>query len=505
MEFLNISNLFSPTTIDLCFRHQGHGEIPGIKNKEDEWNTLGHRSRLINITTKELKLFAELYDDEGTLPFHARLPSIHSLELIKVLNKLNQYSKRLSDVESYNSTVMFDETYAQRDKIIIRDTGFYEIEKWILSGPHFYVGNPLYKTPRTICSEKAHYDIIDHTQIAANYLARTNYTLENKEILSNVTYSVPWLNKNNEVTSHTNYFRHVNREMIGPSSERTLISCIIPKEISHINTCLSTAFKNIDDLLNYHSMCLSIVVDYRVKSTGMGHANTSLINQLPTLDTKNLKLKKALHLRSLMLNCLTNNYKELWEIAWQKDYSKDTWTTKNLIDNSLFRNLRAEWNSHCAYRKDFERRQALLEIDVLVAMELGMTLQELLTIYRVQFPVMQQYERETYYDQSGRIVFTPSKGLVGVGLSRNAGPRDPSVIIEYSDGKKESKPLGWTEAQKLPDGTKIHRTILDDTQPGGPVERVITYTSPWYLPNREEDYKQAWDVFTARFKAQEGV
>ena len=505
MEFLNISNLFSPTTIDLCFRHQGHGEIPGIKNKEDEWNTLGHRSRLINITTKELKLFAELYDDEGTLPFHARLPSIHSLELIKVLNKLNQYSKRLSDVESYNSTVMFDETYAQRDKIIIRDTGFYEIEKWILSGPHFYVGNPLYKTPRTICSEKAHYDIIDHTQIAANYLARTNYTLENKEILSNVTYSVPWLNKNNEVTSHTNYFRHVNREMIGPSSERTLISCIIPKEISHINTCLSTAFKNIDDLLNYHSMCLSIVVDYRVKSTGMGHANTSLINQLPTLDTKNLKLKKALHLRSLMLNCLTNNYKELWEIAWQKDYSKDTWTTKNLIDNSLFRNLRAEWNSHCAYRKDFERRQALLEIDVLVAMELGMTLQELLTIYRVQFPVMQQYERETYYDQSGRIVFTPSKGLVGVGLSRNAGPRDPSVIIEYSDGKKESKPLGWTEAQKLPDGTKIHRTILDDTQPGGPVERVITYTSPWYLPNREEDYKQAWDVFTARFNAQEGV
>ena len=46
----------------------------------------------------------------------------------------------------------------------------------IYSGPHFFVSNPLYKTPREICIEKADYDTIDHTQANADFIARTNYT-----------------------------------------------------------------------------------------------------------------------------------------------------------------------------------------------------------------------------------------------------------------------------------------------------------------------------------------
>jgi hypothetical protein len=68
---------------------------------------------------------------------------------------------------------------------------------------------------------------------------------------------------------------------------------------------------------------------------------------------------------------------------------------------------------HDALRSDFVRRQAFVEVDVLVAHNLSLNLDQLQTIYRVQFPVMRSYERDTWYDANGRIVFTNRKGLPG--------------------------------------------------------------------------------------------
>ena len=137
-----------------------------------------------------------------------------------------------------------------------------------------------------------------------------------------------------------------------------------------------------------------------------------------------------------------------------------------------------EWGRDCALRTDYARRWALVELDVLVARELGLTLEELQTIYRVQFPVMRQYEADTWYDQNGRIVFTNSKGLPGVGFPRNAKP-------------KEGDPIGWNDIKDLQTGT-AQRTITDTTLPTGPIERTITYQAPFTKCDREKDYEQVW-------------
>jgi hypothetical protein len=142
----------------------------------------------------------------------------------------------------------------------------------------------------------------------------------------------------------------------------------------------------------------------------------------------------------------------------------------------------------------------LVEIDVLAAMALGLSLDELITIYRVQFPVMRQYESDTWYDANGRIVFIASKGLVGVGLPRKAGKPDRPCRLSYPDGKEEKRPLGWEEARDLPAGFQIVRTVLDDTLPGGPRERDITYIAPFDRCDREADYRTAWASFEVRTK-----
>lgn len=111
---------------------------------------------------------------------------------------------------------------------------------------------------------------------------------------------------------------------------------------------------------------------------------------------------------------------------------------------------------------------------------------------------MRQYEADTWYDQTGRIVFTPSKGLVNVGLPRTARKSDLAEGTHYSvespDFTAHDIALGWEDIQHLSQGV-VRKTFQDDTQSGGPWETTITYHAPFFKPDREEDYRVAWAIF----------
>ncbi|MEH6387766.1 MAG: hypothetical protein V7772_07825 [Pseudomonas profundi] len=513
-EFRHIANLFIPQTVDTCFAHEGQGQVPGIKEEVESasgaiktvWNTNGHRDRIIEVGQHELALFAQLYDEAGTDALEARLPALHARQLTNVLEKFAAQPRRLGDLKGqYLSLEMWHETNAQKDDTIKRETRFPENpEQWILSGPHFFVGSPFYKTPREECKLSSDYDILDLQTLPDDYLPRTNYIPAcDPATYRDRTPRVPWVEEGeHRARLVTEYYRLVNREMIGPSSERTLITTIIPKDAAHINTCLCSAFKSEQTMLDYFSMTLSVVLDYRVKSTGMGHANTSLINQLPVLTDD--RVRNALHVRALALVSITNHYADLWQSNWQDTFRQQHWATREPIaalPQDFFANLTPEWQRNNALRSDYARRQALVEIDVLVAQALGLTLEELLTIYRVQFPVMRQYEADTWYDQTGRIVFTPSKGLVGVGLPRKARNSDLAGGTHYSISgctqATQHVALGWEDIQHLQQGT-VSKTYMDDTLPGGPTERTVEYRAPFFKPDREDDYRIAWAIFAKR-------
>ena len=474
--FIHVANLFHPKTIDACFAHDGNDAVGGIKTDANKPNMTGHQQRRISIDEDSLALFAQLYDDPGTPVLHARLPALHSQQLQSVLQKLAAAPKRLGDLGGkYLALQMWNETNAQEDGIIRRETGFPSTaSELVLSGPHIYVGSPLYKTPRTVCTEKSHYDCLDLTILPNDYLPRTNYRphVSPRKYL-NRTPKVPWGDKR----PVTEYYRLVSRFMLQSARERTLISSIQSSISTHIHTCLSLAFNDYELLLNLSSALLSLPLDFYVKITGKG-AIPGLIASLPWEE-----MSKRAHIRVLALNCLTSHYADLWAECWDEGFCAQRWSKDDpCLPNSFFQALTPTWQRHCALRTDYARRQALVELDVLVAQALNLTLDELITIYRVQFPVMQHYERDTWYDRRGRIVFTNSKGLTGVGFPRKGKGRGPQ------------KQIGWEDIRHLQSGT-ISRTITDDTLPGGPVERTITYEAPFDRCDRVEDYRLAWAFF----------
>ncbi|WP_341313501.1 class I SAM-dependent DNA methyltransferase [Paraburkholderia sp. IMGN_8] len=519
LGFDQLANLFVPATVDACYQHDGQGAVGGYKNEAGQWNIHGHSDRIVRVDEEALATFAQLYDEPGTPACRARLPALHATALSSVLKRLAAYPRRLADLrEDYLSTEMWHETMQQHDGTITRrlagDNGFAAApEDLVLSGPHFFVANPFNKTPFKACTSNKAYAQLDLTTLQDDYLPRTNYRpmTDRAEYLRRMP-RVSWVcDGEAEGRPASDFFRYVHRRRIGSSSERTLSCAIVPPGTAHVHTVLSLTFRFPQNLVDTVATMSSVVADFFVKSTGLGDLYASTLSRVPLVHSSGLAA------RALALNCLTAHYAPLWEEVYDVAFADQVWSHPGnpRLPQDFWQNLTGTWTRHSALRSDYARRMALVEIDVLVAQALGLTLDELLLIYHVQFPVMQGYERDTWYDANGRIVFTNSRGLIGVGLPRSGSRSTPKTRIVTPDGKSRDGNFGWEDLwayvataaddsedvvkvggkPKVPDGTVFTQWVTDDTLPGGPrtVERI--YVAPFARANREDDYRTAWAVF----------
>jgi hypothetical protein len=471
ISFDIINNVFLPSTIDQCYEGYMTGDVPGIKDDNNNWNVQGHPERVVHISNDELVVFARLFDGNEMWK-QARLPGIHAKQLLSVLELFSTHANTINTLnEDVFASQMWNETAAQQNGTTIRNVTFpLNKEEVIYSGPHIGMANPHNKTSRRICVHNSDYDSVDLAVIDENYFQRFNYSplVEMNTYLARIQ-TTPW------GTKYNTEYRLATRAMLNLSGERTLFACILPSGAAHIHTVYSIAFSNNDDLLSCAAIFASVPIDYIVKVTGKGFANLDVLGKFPIIK------HDMLASRILLLNCLTKHYAKLWESSFSESFARDSWLKEDArLSTSKFCSLNKKWAWDFPLRSDYERRQALVEIDVITASIAGMSLEQLKTVYRIQFPVLQQYEADTWYDRNGRIVFTNNRSLTGVGYSR----------------------AEWNEIKDAQSGT-FTRTITDDTRPGGAVERTIEYVAPFDRCDREQDYETAWKFFSEKYKLEE--
>lgn len=478
IDFMSINNLFHPNTVDACFAHDGQGTCGGIKKDDDTWNTAGHRSRILHYREQELRTLSEAFED-GAEWESVKLVSIHSREIIEVLEKFARFPRHVSDYQTIISEGLH-ETGAVDKGIMRRNTCTPSLERYemIYSGPHFFVANPLYKTPRSNCVNKADYDSIDLTQIPENYVQRTNYTpvigIDQYKSLIRGFQTGQDEEGRPVYEDWVDYYKIGFRKMLSQAGERTLTCAIMMKGTAHTGACVSVSFRSNADMVEFAALSASLLFDFYMKTVASQNLNTHKFMPYPLGVAP--QYLAPLSLRALLLNCLTRPYAKLWEEMWRDEYKADSWS---IADERLkpFDTLTREWTWDIPLRNYFERRQALVEIDVLSAMALGLSLKDLETMYAIQFPALRQNEQDTWYDRRGNIVFTRSSGLKGVGVDRPV----------------------WEQIRHMQQGQTYRHTISAAKSElyGG---REVEYHAPFTRCDRIEDYRRAWKHFERLLK-----
>ncbi|WP_420121756.1 class I SAM-dependent DNA methyltransferase [Nakamurella sp.] len=404
--FRTATSLYRPETAVHSLVHDGSGPVPGLKNEAGQWDVTPHRARIILVDIKVLASWREILDADSVPSEQARMVYSVNRSVEAVVSKLT-HARRIAGLGLNFSGGWNETTDRQKGRF---DVEWGEPSSWddvILQGPHFHVANPYYKSPNSTMRNNLDWSLVDLEALQPDSIPTTSYKRSGDRYGYDCAYT-DWGDDDRPQPSR-DYFRVAWRKMAANTGERTLITAIIPPGGAHIDAVLCLGSPSVDArrLAVVAGLTGSLLCDFSVRVSPKANIRYATIDRLPLVDLEH-PLVDALILRTLRLNALTEAYGDLWSGAFSNSFAADSWTWSNpacwVVDLGA---VGHKWNSQVALRRGAVRRQALLEVDALVALMLGVTVDELCIVYRTQFPVLFGYDRNRdFYDSNGRLVPT---------------------------------------------------------------------------------------------------
>jgi len=421
--FMQASWLYEPSTVDRSLVHDGTGPEPGMRDDSGKRNVAPHSRRITHVDGRVLLGWADLVGEVGATYDQTRMLYLVNQSSAAALTKLTE-ARRIGSLDILTDDGWHESTDRRRGVFERRSDVAATWQDVIMQGPHITVGNLLFQQPRPTMKNPKDNDIVDLEKISEDFRPRTSY----QRTIPRGEYNATYKQWNGRPSSE--YFRVAWREMCDTSSIRTFHVALMPPGPCHVHTIASATTPHHVDLVAMMGISSSIVADFFIKSTGSGHITVPLIKRLPFI--RQCALETELIVRCLRLNCLVRPYAPLWEELYNPSWRDDRWVPgvgTPYIDRSEIGGIGPEWDSTTPLRRAADRRQALVEIDAIVAVMLGLSGDELTTLYRTQFAVLQDDERKSLFDSVGRRV--PAE-LVKE-FAKSAGPRRGTYRLEAPD------------------------------------------------------------------------
>ncbi|WP_024794786.1 Eco57I restriction-modification methylase domain-containing protein [Tomitella biformata] len=394
ISFSTASFIFHPSTIERSLTHDGSGPVPGMSNIDNKPDLSPHSHRLFHISESVVQSWSELFDDQESDPHSGRMQFLHNQQSASVIEKMARTSRIHSIDPAFNSG--WNETTSRRDQIF--DFDVIEPRDWedsILLAANISPCNPFSSEPNPDPTGP-NFRKIDLMSLPVNAVPNTRYSRKNSRELFQSRFFQP---------TSSDQFSAAWREWIKPSNERALQPALLPPGTTHVNAILSLQVPGSENIMvaTIVGLLSSIPMDFLAKTANKTHLAQSLIRHFPIVTDH--PLIQHLILRTLRLNCLVQAYSPIWEELYRPSWLQDSWVPNICASHSPvvpLSDIQAEWRPETPLRSDADRRQALIEIDAIVAVMIDITSEELLTIYKTQFPILQKYDRQSLFDATGR-------------------------------------------------------------------------------------------------------
>ncbi|MEU3665884.1 class I SAM-dependent DNA methyltransferase [Streptomyces virginiae] len=458
-NFLHVSELRAAEVLPESLVHDGRGEAPGIRYG-DIWDVRPHLERVVHVDTALLTSWQTL---TGSTSRATEAPLLYPLLRGEqaAIEALAAYNSTLADYQPM-ITRGYDEAGAKKDGLIRwGNQTVPEQADVILQGPHISVAHPFSKEPRTPCRNHRDWEPLPTTELPQAYVPVTNYVRATDEATylgaQNIWGGVP----------STSYFRLAWRAMIPFNTYRSLLAALFPPGPAHVHTVHSMALGNNRLTALNAGFWAALPLDYLLRITSRSHLQVTEANQMPAPEPTH-PLASALLLRALRLNALTTHYAPLWaelfDPCWAgyEDWANPGWPRLK----PLAAGLKPTWEYTTPLRTEHERRAALVELDALVAVWLGITADQLAAIFKSRYPQLYDYESASYFDANGRKI-AADFNTYGYGQTKQ----------DYLD-------------------------LLAHLEEPATTPPPVGYTAPFYKADREAEMRAAHAHFQARLDAE---